>query len=169
MMELLSKNQVMEVNQAEELEKICEELQTKDSKRLKEDKDDEAKDDEPTKKLTKRRKQIARKGMHTSMDENVSDDSDKVDEQEETKHRYGMDGPEDKLEKGFWKCLRIMFEEPLSTDSIWKNIPSVDEKPGPLKAPKTSSKDVKKVPKGTKPGAKSGRRKKKIPFTYHHP
>ncbi|GJX49187.1 hypothetical protein Tco_0276032 [Tanacetum coccineum] len=34
-------------------------------------------------------------------------------------NRYGMDGPEDKLEKGFWKCLRIMFEEPLSTDSIW--------------------------------------------------
>ncbi|GJR09065.1 hypothetical protein Tco_0791717 [Tanacetum coccineum] len=33
-------------------------------------------------------------------------------------NRYGLDGPEDKLEKGFWKCLRIMFEEPLSTDSI---------------------------------------------------
>ncbi|GJV13956.1 ribonuclease H-like domain-containing protein [Tanacetum coccineum] len=37
-------------------------------------------------------------------------------------NRYGMDGPEDKLEKGFWKCLRIMFEEPLSTDSIWSEI-----------------------------------------------
>ncbi|GJR69464.1 retrovirus-related pol polyprotein from transposon TNT 1-94 [Tanacetum coccineum] len=36
--------------------------------------------------------------------------------------RYGMDGPEDKLEKGFWKCLRIMFEEPLSTDSIWSEL-----------------------------------------------
>ncbi|GJZ99528.1 hypothetical protein Tco_0672079 [Tanacetum coccineum] len=36
--------------------------------------------------------------------------------------RYGMDGPEDKLEKRFWKCLRIMFEEPLSTDSIWSKI-----------------------------------------------
>ncbi|GJS55476.1 hypothetical protein Tco_0628838 [Tanacetum coccineum] len=66
------------------LKRFGEELQTKTSKRLKEDKDDEAKDDEPTKKLTKRRKQIARKGMHTSVDENVSDDSDKVDEQEET-------------------------------------------------------------------------------------
>ncbi|GJS07295.1 hypothetical protein Tco_0364091 [Tanacetum coccineum] len=64
------------------LKRFGEELQTKTPKRLKEDKDDEAKDDEPTKKLTKRRKQIARKGMHTSMDENVSDDSDKVDEQE---------------------------------------------------------------------------------------
>ncbi|GKG39897.1 hypothetical protein Tco_0466674, partial [Tanacetum coccineum] len=51
---------------------------------MKEDKDDEAKDDEPTKKLGKRRKQIARKGMHSSVDENVFDDSDKVDEQEET-------------------------------------------------------------------------------------
>ncbi|GJR65045.1 hypothetical protein Tco_0011110 [Tanacetum coccineum] len=37
-------------------------------------------------------------------------------------NRYGLDGPEDKLEKGFWKCLRIMFEEPLSTDSIWSEI-----------------------------------------------
>ncbi|GKB02637.1 hypothetical protein Tco_0830726 [Tanacetum coccineum] len=172
------------------LKRFGEELQTKTPKRLKEDKDDEAKDDEPTKKLTKRRKQIARKGMHTSVDENVSDDSDKVDEQEETNtgtetplnpvpvamktpsvatykiikqgekgvyqivredgtdivyinfgamlksisrddltelyrivmNRYGLDGPEDKLEKGFWKCLRIMFEEPLSTDSIWSEI-----------------------------------------------
>ncbi|GJZ11146.1 putative ribonuclease H-like domain-containing protein [Tanacetum coccineum] len=26
------------------------------------------------------------------------------------------------LEKGFWKCLRIMFEEPLSTDSIWSEL-----------------------------------------------
>ncbi|GJR11364.1 hypothetical protein Tco_0794016 [Tanacetum coccineum] len=38
---------------------------TKTPKRLKEDKDDEAKDDEPTKKLTKRRKQIARKDSNT--------------------------------------------------------------------------------------------------------
>ncbi|GJW11538.1 putative ribonuclease H-like domain-containing protein, partial [Tanacetum coccineum] len=172
------------------LKRFGEELQTKTPKRLKEDKDDEAKDDEPTKKFGKRRKQIARKGMHTSVDENVSDDSDKVDEQEETNtgtetplnpvpvamktpsvatykiikqgekgvyqivredgtdivyinfgamlksisrddltelyrivmNRYGLDGPEDKLEKGFWKCLRIMFEEPLSTDSIWSEI-----------------------------------------------
>ncbi|GJT24498.1 hypothetical protein Tco_0894435 [Tanacetum coccineum] len=132
----------------------------------------------------------ARKGMHTSVDKNDSEDSDKVGEQEETvtgtetpinpvpvamktpsvatykiikqgekgvyqivredgtdivyinfgammksisrddltelyrivMNRYGMDGPEDKLEKGFWKCLRIMFEEPLSTDSIWSEI-----------------------------------------------
>ncbi|GJZ94220.1 hypothetical protein Tco_0666423 [Tanacetum coccineum] len=87
------------------LKRFGEELQTKTPKRLKEDKDDEAKDDEPTKKLTKRRKQIARKGMHTSMDENVSDDSDKVDEQEETNtvvlDSYGIDmvgWPDDKLE-----------------------------------------------------------------------
>nr|GEY27663.1 hypothetical protein [Tanacetum cinerariifolium] len=42
------------------------------------------------------------------------------------------------------------------------------EKHGLLKAPKTSSKYEKKVPKGTKPGAKSGQKKKQIPFTYHH-
>ncbi|GKF59431.1 hypothetical protein Tco_0176217 [Tanacetum coccineum] len=92
------------------LKRFGEELQTKTPKRLKEDKDDEAKDDEPTKMFGKRRKQIARKGMHTSVDENISDDSDKVDEQEETNT------------EGFWKCLRIMFEEPLSTDSIWSEI-----------------------------------------------
>ncbi|GJZ79242.1 hypothetical protein Tco_0644079 [Tanacetum coccineum] len=42
-----------------------EELQTKTSKRLK---SDEAKDDEPTKKTGKRRKQMARKGLHTDLD-----------------------------------------------------------------------------------------------------
>ncbi|GJU00402.1 hypothetical protein Tco_1110740 [Tanacetum coccineum] len=30
-----------------------------------------------------------------------------------------MDGPEDELEKVFWKYLKNMFEEPLSTDPIW--------------------------------------------------
>ncbi|GKA03352.1 hypothetical protein Tco_0676133 [Tanacetum coccineum] len=158
------------------LKRFGEELQTKTPKRLKEEKDDEAKDDESTKKSGKRRKQMARKGMNTNVDENDSEDSDKVDEQEETNtgtetpinpvpvamktpsvatykiikqgekgvyqivredgtdivyinfgamlksisrddltelyrivmNRYGMDGPEDKLEKGFWKCLRIM-------------------------------------------------------------
>ncbi|GJT07666.1 hypothetical protein Tco_0842128 [Tanacetum coccineum] len=169
------------------LKRFGEELQTKTPKRLK---DDEAKDDEPTKKSGKRRKQMARKGLHTSVDKNDSEDSDEVGEQEESvtgtktpinpvpvamktpsiatykiikqgekgvyqivredgtdivyinfgamlksisrddltelyrivMNRYGMDGPEDKLEKGFWKCLRIMFEEPLSTDSIWSEL-----------------------------------------------
>ncbi|GJT58353.1 reverse transcriptase domain-containing protein [Tanacetum coccineum] len=168
------------------LKRFGEELQTKTPKRLKEDKDDEAKDDESTKKSGKRRKQMARKGMHTSVDKNDSEDSDEVGEHEESNtgtetpinpipvamktpsvatykiikqgekgvyqivrengtdivyinfgamlksisrddltelyriimNRYRMDRPEDKLEKGFWKCLRIMFEEPLSTDSI---------------------------------------------------
>ncbi|GJT25683.1 putative ribonuclease H-like domain-containing protein [Tanacetum coccineum] len=43
------------------LKRFGEELQTKTPKRLKEDKDDEAKDDELTKKSGKRRKQLARK------------------------------------------------------------------------------------------------------------
>ncbi|GJX66434.1 ribonuclease H-like domain-containing protein [Tanacetum coccineum] len=47
-------------------------------------KDDEAKDDEPTKKSGKRRKQMARKGLHTSVDKNDSEDSDEVGEQEES-------------------------------------------------------------------------------------
>ncbi|GJU22723.1 hypothetical protein Tco_1156065 [Tanacetum coccineum] len=37
-------------------------------------------------------------------------------------NRYGMDGPEDKLEKVFWKYLKNMFEEPLSTDPIWSEL-----------------------------------------------
>ncbi|GJW49382.1 hypothetical protein Tco_0090733 [Tanacetum coccineum] len=50
-----------------------EELQTKNSKRLK---SDEAKDDESTKKTGKRRKQIARKGLHSDKtDEDESEDS----------------------------------------------------------------------------------------------
>ncbi|GKB14083.1 hypothetical protein Tco_0848006, partial [Tanacetum coccineum] len=51
------------------LKRFGEELQTKTPKRLKEDKDDEAKDDVPTKKSGKRRKQMARKGLHTSVDD----------------------------------------------------------------------------------------------------
>ncbi|GJW81189.1 hypothetical protein Tco_0145164 [Tanacetum coccineum] len=142
------------------LKRFGEELQTKTSKRLKEDKDDEAEGDAPTKKLTKRRKQIARKAMKTpsvatykiikqgekgvyqivredgtdivyinfgAMLKSISRD-DLIELYRIVMNRYGLDGPEDKLEKGFWKCLRIMFEEPLSTDSIWRvNTPGSDE------------------------------------------
>ncbi|GJV83453.1 putative ribonuclease H-like domain-containing protein [Tanacetum coccineum] len=137
------------------LKRFGEELSKhKTPKRLKEEKDDEAKDDESTKKSGKRRKQMARKGMSTNVDENDSEDSDKVDEQEETNtgtetpinpvpvamktpsvatykiikqgekgvyqivredgtdiivmNSYGWMGLEDKLEKEFWKCLRII-------------------------------------------------------------
>ncbi|GJV21125.1 hypothetical protein Tco_1370145 [Tanacetum coccineum] len=118
-------------------------------------------DDEPTKKSGKRRKQMARKGLHTSVDKDDSEDSDEVGEQEESvtgayqivredgtdvvyinfgamlkvisrddltelyrivMNRYGMDGPEDELEKVFWKYLKNMFEEPLSTDPIWSEL-----------------------------------------------
>ncbi|GJZ49347.1 putative ribonuclease H-like domain-containing protein [Tanacetum coccineum] len=111
------------------LKRFGEELQEKTPKRLKEEKDDEEKDDEPTKKSGKRRKQMQGKVMHASVIRNNSEDSDMVGEQKSlpqlyriVMNRYGVDGPEDKLEKGFWKCLRIMFEEPLSTDSIWSEI-----------------------------------------------
>ncbi|GJU20780.1 hypothetical protein Tco_1154122 [Tanacetum coccineum] len=75
-----------------QLKRFGEELQTKTPKRLKEEKDDEAKDDESTKKLKERKR---------------------------WKERYGMDWPKDKLEKGFWKCfdkmlwgdLMIMFNQ----------------------------------------------------------
>ncbi|GJS07599.1 hypothetical protein Tco_0364395 [Tanacetum coccineum] len=167
------------------LKRFGEELQIKTPKRLK---DDEAKDAEPTKKSGKRRKQMARKGLHKDLDD--SEDSDEVGEQEEfvtgkripinpvpvamktpsiatykiikqgekgvyqivredgtdivyinfgamlkaisrddltelyriVMNRYGMDGPEDELEKVFWKYLKNMFEEPLSTDPIWSEL-----------------------------------------------
>ncbi|GJS40739.1 hypothetical protein Tco_0565782 [Tanacetum coccineum] len=166
------------------LKRFGEELQTKTTKRLK---DDEVKDVEPTKKSGKRRKQMARKGLHTDLDKDDSEDSDEVSEQDDSvsgtkipinpvpvamkspsiatykiikqgekgvyqivredgtdivyinfgamlkdisrddltelyrivMNRYGMDGPEDELEKVLWKYLKNMFEEPLSTDLVW--------------------------------------------------
>ncbi|GJX42843.1 hypothetical protein Tco_0257833, partial [Tanacetum coccineum] len=169
------------------LKRFGEELQTKTPKRLK---DDEAKDDEPTKKSGKRRKQMARKGLHTSVDKDDSEGSDEDSEQDDSvtgtktpinpvpvamktpsiatykiikqgekgayqivredgtdvvyinfgamlkvisrddltelyrivMNRYGMNGPEDELERVFWKYLKNMFEEPLSTDPIWSEL-----------------------------------------------
>ncbi|GJW56701.1 reverse transcriptase domain-containing protein [Tanacetum coccineum] len=166
------------------LKRFGEELQTKTTKRLK---DEDVKDVEPTKKSGKRRKQMARKGLHTDLDKDDSEDSDEVSEQDDSvsgtkipinpvpvamkspsiatykiikqgekgvyqivredgtdivyinfgamlkdisrddltelyrivMNRYGMDGPEDELEKVFWKYLKNMFEEPLSTDPVW--------------------------------------------------
>ncbi|GJS06589.1 hypothetical protein Tco_0363385 [Tanacetum coccineum] len=63
------------------LKRFGEELQTKTLKRLK---DDEAKDDEPTKKSRKRRKQIARRGLHTNVDKDDSEGSDEVSEQDDS-------------------------------------------------------------------------------------
>ncbi|GJV48744.1 putative ribonuclease H-like domain-containing protein [Tanacetum coccineum] len=47
-------------------------------------KDDEAKDDEPTKKSGKRRKQMARRGLHTNSDKDDSVSSDEVSEQDDS-------------------------------------------------------------------------------------
>ncbi|GJS84736.1 hypothetical protein Tco_0751277 [Tanacetum coccineum] len=63
--------------------------------------------------------------LHTSVDKDDSEDSDEVGEQEESvtvMNRYGMNGPEDELERVFWKYLKNMFEEPLSTDPIWSEL-----------------------------------------------
>ncbi|GJW68680.1 retrovirus-related pol polyprotein from transposon TNT 1-94 [Tanacetum coccineum] len=130
------------------LKRFGEELQTKTTKRLK---DDEAKDAEPAKKSGKRRKQMARKGLHTDLEKDDSEGSNEVSEQDDSvsgekgayqivredgtdivyinfgamlksiskddltelcrivMNRYGMDGPEDKLEMIFWKvhCLNL--------------------------------------------------------------
>ncbi|GJV45799.1 hypothetical protein Tco_1430335 [Tanacetum coccineum] len=42
------------------------------------------KDDEPTKKTGKRRKQMARKGLHTDLDKDDSEDSDEASEQDDS-------------------------------------------------------------------------------------
>ncbi|GKB15227.1 hypothetical protein Tco_0849150 [Tanacetum coccineum] len=67
----------------EEVKKEFDKLvkQTKTMKRLK---DDEAKDAEPTKKFGKRRKQMARKGLHTDLDKDDSEGSDEVSEQDDS-------------------------------------------------------------------------------------
>ncbi|GKE88887.1 hypothetical protein Tco_1566362, partial [Tanacetum coccineum] len=73
----------------ESLKRFGEELQTKTAKKLKfddegtqptEEKFEEDKDDKPTKKTRKRRKQIARKGFHTHLDKDESEDSDEANE-----------------------------------------------------------------------------------------
>ncbi|GKA84400.1 hypothetical protein Tco_0805995 [Tanacetum coccineum] len=66
------------------LKRFGEELQTKTPKRMKDDEDVEAKDDEPTKKSGKRRKQMARKGLHTSVDKDDSEGSDEDSEQDDS-------------------------------------------------------------------------------------
>ncbi|GKA21970.1 hypothetical protein Tco_0707932 [Tanacetum coccineum] len=53
-------------------------------KQTSKDEEDEAKDDEPTKKSGKRRKQMARKGLHTDIDKDDSEDSDEVSEQDDS-------------------------------------------------------------------------------------
>ncbi|GJX84166.1 putative ribonuclease H-like domain-containing protein, partial [Tanacetum coccineum] len=63
------------------LKRFGEELQTKTPKRLK---TDEVKDVEPTKKSGKRRKQMARKGLHTDLDKDDSKGSDEVSKQDDS-------------------------------------------------------------------------------------
>ncbi|GJX59623.1 hypothetical protein Tco_0291013, partial [Tanacetum coccineum] len=63
------------------LKRFGEGLQTKTSKRLK---SDEAKYDESTKKTGKRRKQIARKGLHTDLNKDDSKDSDKASKKDDS-------------------------------------------------------------------------------------
>ncbi|GKB15745.1 hypothetical protein Tco_0849668 [Tanacetum coccineum] len=96
-----------------------------------EEKVEEDKDDKPTKKTRNRRTQIARKGFHTHLDKDESEDSDEANEKDDSTSRrisklyrivirkHGMNEPEDEFEKVLWEYLKNMFEEPLSIDSIW--------------------------------------------------
>ncbi|GJS96412.1 hypothetical protein Tco_0803380 [Tanacetum coccineum] len=126
------------------LKRFGEELQTKTSKRLK---SDEAKEDEPTKKTGKRKKQIARKGLHSDKadedeyedskdDDPISDGTDIVytnfgamlkditrDDLTElyriVMNRYGVNGLEVELEKE-QTALGKDFSNPLMADNLPK-------------------------------------------------
>ncbi|GJX73904.1 hypothetical protein Tco_0312499 [Tanacetum coccineum] len=110
-----------------------------------EEKIEEDKDVKPTKKTRKRRKQIARKGFHTDHDRDESEDSDEANEKDDS--TSGTKIPINPVpvatkspsianykiikqgRKGVYQIVREngtdmeylknMFEEPLSTDSIW--------------------------------------------------
>ncbi|GJV74462.1 hypothetical protein Tco_1506046 [Tanacetum coccineum] len=113
-----------------------------------EEKIEEDKDESLTKKTGKRRKQIARKGFHTHLDKDESKDLDEANEKDDSTsgtkipinpvpvatkspgddltklymivmRKHGMNEPEDEFEKVLWEYLKNMFEEPLSTNSIW--------------------------------------------------
>ncbi|GJY75892.1 hypothetical protein Tco_0481008 [Tanacetum coccineum] len=154
---------------------------------LTKEKVDEAKEEEPTKKIRIRRKQIARKGLHTEKTTKDETKKDEVSEKDDpasgtnvpinpvpvavkppsianykiikqgkkgvyqivkengtdkvyinfgamlkdisrddltelyiiVMQRYGMNGPKDECEKVFWGYSKIMFNEPLSTVTIW--------------------------------------------------
>ncbi|GJU83849.1 hypothetical protein Tco_1291395 [Tanacetum coccineum] len=94
---------------------LCLKLQTKLQRGTERRQEDEAKDDEQPEDYKDGRKK------NKWPEKSISRD-DLIELYRIVMNRYGLDGPEDKLEKGFWKCLRIMFEEPLSTDSIWSEI-----------------------------------------------
>ncbi|GJW70331.1 putative ribonuclease H-like domain-containing protein [Tanacetum coccineum] len=82
--------------QRKDLKRFGEELQTKTTKKLKfddestqptEEKVEEDKDDKPTKKTGERRKQIARKGLHTDLDKDDSEDLDEASEKGDSTSR----------------------------------------------------------------------------------
>ncbi|GJX37106.1 hypothetical protein Tco_0250409 [Tanacetum coccineum] len=97
------------------LKRFGEGASTKTPKRLIEDKDEKAKMDKPTKTFGKEETE-ARKGMHTSVDENVSEDSDKVDEQEET--NTGTETTKDSL-KRFGEELQTKTLKRLKRRTRW--------------------------------------------------
>ncbi|GKB72302.1 hypothetical protein Tco_0933714 [Tanacetum coccineum] len=91
------------------IKEIGEDLHTKRlQKELKYDEDVEAKDDNQPRRSGKKKNRWQGKELHSMFD------------------KYGMDRPEDELEKVFWKYLKNMFEEPLSIDPIWSELVTVE-------------------------------------------
>ncbi|GJS73999.1 hypothetical protein Tco_0706840 [Tanacetum coccineum] len=77
--------------------------------------------------MGKRRKQIARKGLHTAKDEA---EKMKLVKKMILIQRYGTEGPTNDYERVFWENLKTMFDAPLSTDLVW----SLPERKYPLSA-----------------------------------
>ncbi|GJW70542.1 hypothetical protein Tco_0127459 [Tanacetum coccineum] len=107
------------------LKRFGEELQTKTSKRLKNlDKDDSKVSDKASEqddyasgtKIPINHVPVAMKSP--TMLKDISRD-DLTELYRIIMNRYGMNGPEDGLEKVLWGYLKNMFEEPLRTDPIW--------------------------------------------------
>ncbi|GJR42818.1 putative ribonuclease H-like domain-containing protein [Tanacetum coccineum] len=95
------------------------------------------KEKEPVKKMGKRRKQIARKGLHTAKDEAEKDEASEEDDSSSGTNvpinhvlsvmkRYGTKGLPDDYEEGVLENLKTMFDATLSTD-LRLEISSEDE------------------------------------------
>ncbi|GKA70673.1 hypothetical protein Tco_0776812 [Tanacetum coccineum] len=76
---------------------------------------------DPTKKIGKEETE-ARKGLHSDKQMMMNLKLVKMLTIRIVMNRYGMNGPEDELEKVLWEYLKNMFEAPLSIDPIWSSL-----------------------------------------------
>ncbi|GJV96333.1 hypothetical protein Tco_1547910 [Tanacetum coccineum] len=120
-----------------QLKRYREELQTEISKKQRiddkdvldtEEKVGKVKEEEPVKRVGKRKKQKARKGISIDKSPQGDSETDKEESVEamnptplDTKSniKYGTNRPEDAYDRVLWSDLRTMFDPPLNEDAIW--------------------------------------------------